>query len=58
MDWSEIDLTPEGNEWGGSMGVVCGILKSLAGRRGIKREGAVRKSEFSCSVLVCMLLAC
>lgn len=42
----------------GKTGVVCGILKSLAGRRGIKREGAVRKSEFSCSVLVCALLAC
>lgn len=32
------------------MDVACGILKSLAGRGGIKREGIVRKSEFSCSV--------
>lgn len=42
----------------GKMGVACGILKSLLGRRGIKREGAVRKSEFSCSVLIITLLAC
>lgn len=37
---------------GGKMGVACGALKSLSGRRGIKREGAVRKSEFSCSILI------
>lgn len=44
------------SDGGKKMGVACGVLKSLSGRRGIKREGAVRKSEFSCSVLISTLL--